>query len=172
MRALILVATIFITSISLASAQQPGEPPNSQTSTTTQPSGTSANAPVPVPEPSEKALAYYHSGIVLWIFSTLWGWLIPGLFLFTGFSARIRDWSRRIGGGWFLTIGVYFAIFVIITFLIDLPLSYYTGYVRQHAYGLSNQTIGKWIKDTLISLGLGIGFGFLTLWIPYLMLKR
>jgi len=51
-------------------------------------------------------------------------------------------------------------------------LSYYTGFVREHAYGLSNQTFNKWIGDSLKSLGVGIVFGVLLLWVPYLLLKR
>src|SRR5262245_50988792 len=65
-------------------AQQPTATPDSQ-----QTSSQSSTAPVPVPEPSEKALSYYRSGIVLWVVNILWGLLIPALFLFTGFSARV-----------------------------------------------------------------------------------
>ena len=48
--------------------------------------------PVPVPEPGEKAVSYYTSGNALWVVNQLWALLIPALFLFSGFSARIRDW--------------------------------------------------------------------------------
>src|SRR5581483_5483275 len=73
------------------------------------------SSPVPVPEPSEKALQYHRSGNWLWVFDNLWGWVIPLLFLFTGFSARLRNVARRIGRRWFFVIGVYFALFSIIT---------------------------------------------------------
>ena len=32
---------------------------------------------------------------------------------------------------------------------IDLPLDYYAGFVRPHAYGLSDQALGKWLGDAL-----------------------
>ncbi|MGH9843049.1 MAG: M48 family metallopeptidase [Blastocatellia bacterium] len=172
MRAPILLITIiFIFTLGApgALAQQPTATPDSAgASTATQQAGDY----VPVPEPTEKARAYHRGGIAWWIVTTLWGWLIPALFLFTGFSARIRDWARRIGRGWFFTIGIYFAIFSILSFLIDLPLSYYLGYVRQHDYGLSNQTLSKWLQDSVISLGIGILGGILFLWIPYLLLRK
>jgi len=167
MRALLLIASFCLFLAFTAYAQQPTATPDSQ-----QTSAQSPTAPVPVPEPSEKALSYYHSGIVLWIVNVLWGLLIPALFLFTGFSARIRDWARRIGKWWFFVIGVYFTIFLVINFVIDLPLSYYQGFARQHAYGLSNQTFGKWFGDEIKGLLLGIVVGFLFLWIPYLLLKK
>src|SRR5262249_8343112 len=125
------------------------------------------SGPVPVPEPSEKALAYYHSGIVLWVVNTILGLAIPLLFLFTGLSARIRNWARHLGRKWFFAIGIYFLFFSVISFLIDLPLSYYEGFLRQHAYDLSNQTLAKWLGDEIKTLVLGIGGGFLFLWVPY-----
>lgn len=130
------------------------------------------NGPVPVPVPSEKAIDYYNSGNVLWVVDILWGILIPALFLFTGFSAKIRDWAQKIGKRWFLVIGVYFVIFSALTFLIGLPLSYYEEFVRQHAYDLSNQTFGKWVGDSFKSLMVGSIIGFLFLWLPYLALKK
>jgi Zn-dependent protease with chaperone function len=167
MRALLLTVSFCLLLTSAAPAQQPTATPDSQ-----QASAQSSTAPVPVPEPSEKAVSYYRSGVLLWIVNVVWGLLIPALFLFTGFSARIRDWAKRIGRWWYFIIGVYFAIFLIINFAIDLPLSYYQGYVRQHAYGLSNQTLGKWFGDEIKGLLIGIVFGFLFLWIPYLLLKK
>ena len=128
--------------------------------------------PVAVPEPSDQAMRYYRSGNLLWIVNALWGLLIPVLFLFTGFSAMIRGWAQLLGRKWFFVIAVYITLFLLITFVIDLPLAYYQGFVRQHAYGLSNQTFEKWIGDAVKSLAVGIVMGALFLWIPYLLLKR
>lgn len=131
-----------------------------------------ALGPVAVPTPSEKAMRYYRSGNVLWFVNLFWGLLIPALFLFTGFSAKIRDWAQRLGRKWFLVIGLYLIIFTLINFLIDFPLSYYQGFVRQHSYELSNQTFGKWFGDEIKSLLVGLIGGVLFLWVPYLLLKK
>ncbi|RPH63518.1 MAG: M48 family peptidase [Acidobacteria bacterium] len=127
---------------------------------------------VPVPEPTEKALAYHRSGNVLWVINTLWGLVIPALFLVSGLSARIRTWARALGKKWFFVIGLYFVIFSFFNFVIDLPLSYYQGFVRQHAYGLSNQTFAKWASDQLTGLMVALVIGVLFLWVPYLLLKE
>ena len=139
-----------------------------------QPAGISEadETPVPVPEPSEKAMSYYKSGNMLWIVNQVWSLLIPALFLFTGFSAKIRSWAQRAGRKWFYTIGIYFIIFSALNYLIDLPLSYYQGFVREHAYGLSNQTIGKWWADSLKGLMVGMILGILFLWVVYLFLEK
>jgi STE24 endopeptidase len=128
--------------------------------------------PVPVPEASQKALRYYHSGNIIWGISTVSGLIIPALFLFTGFSARLRSLASRLGRGWFLTVGFYFIFFALISYLIDFPISYYSGFVREHAYELSNQSFAKWFGDSLKALGVGMVLGFLTLWIPYWLLRR
>lgn len=127
--------------------------------------------PVAVPEPSEQALRYARSGDRLWLFEQAWALLVPGVILFTGFSSKLRDAARRIGRNWFFTIVVYFALFVFITFVIGLPLSYYTEFARPHAYGLSNQTFGKWFGDELKGLMVGLIMGGLLLWVPYWLVK-
>ena len=127
---------------------------------------------VPVPQPSEKALRYYRSGNVLWVINTAWSLAMLALLLWTGFSARLRDLSRRIGRSWFFTTAVYGVLFTLVTFVLGLPLAWYGGFVRQHAYGLSTQTAAKWWSDQLIALALGCVFLALTLWFPYLLLRK
>ena len=43
--------------------------------------------------------------------------------------------------------------------LVSLPLSFYSGYVVEHQFGLSTQTVGKWVKNWLKRNGLTIAFG-------------
>ena len=43
------------------------------------------------------------------------------------------------------------------TYLLELPLRYYSGYVRLHEYGLSRQSFGKWFGDSLLSLTVETG---------------
>lgn len=135
------------------------------------PTSQAPTEPVPVPEPSEKALSYYHSGNLLWIVGSVWGLLVPALFLFSGLSARIRSWAKRLGRKWFFVVGIYFTIFSLISFVASLPLNYYEDFVREHAYGLSNQSLGKWFGDALKGLLVIVVTGFLVLWVPYLLLR-
>lgn len=135
-------------------------------------SASGPSQPVPVPQPSEKAMRYYRSGNLLWFVDNLFGLAVIALLLFTGFSARLRDVARKAGRNNFLTIAVYAILFTVVTFVIGLPLSWYEGFVRQHAYGLSSQTAGKWWSDQLISLGIGGLFLALILALVYLLLRK
>ena len=130
------------------------------------------SGPVPVPAASEQAMRYYRSGNRVWLVDTLLSLLVPALFLFTGWSARIRDLARRVGRKWFFTVALYVVLFSLASFVIGLPWAYYTEFVRQHAYGLSNQTLDKWVSDTLKSLLIGLLMGALFTWVPFLLLKK
>ncbi|HEY0787685.1 MAG TPA: M48 family metallopeptidase [Thermoanaerobaculia bacterium] len=130
------------------------------------------NAPVPVPEPTEKALRYYRTGNLWWAAGIVWGLVVPLFFLFSGLSATLRDWARAAGKKWFFVIAIYGILFTAISWVIDLPLSYYLGYVRQHAYDLSNQTIAKWWSDQFKGLMVSLIITPLVLWVPYLLLKK
>jgi Zn-dependent protease with chaperone function len=133
--------------------------------------GAAGSGPVPVPELSDKARRYYRSGNWLWLFNWLWRLGLPAILLFSGLSAKIRDVAQKTGRYWFFTIGIYFALFTLIVFVVELPLSYYQSFARPHAYDLSNQTLGKWFGDSLKGLMLSIASGFLLLWIPYGLLR-
>jgi hypothetical protein len=131
-----------------------------------------ATETVAVPDPSELAIRYHRSGNVLWAVETALSLLIPAVLLFTGFSARIRTLAQRIGRRWFMVVALYALIFTLVTALLTLPVAYYDGFLRQHAYGLSNQSLGRWLSEWLKGVAVsGIGVS-LVLWIPYLLLKK
>ncbi len=171
MRAWLGTVVVLILCSTVVSARQ-SPPPAGQPPATGQQASTVDDAPVPVPEPSEKAMARYRSGVALWLLDMAWGVILPAAILLTGFSARMRTWATRVSRKRVLTIAIYFAIFSIVTYVIDLPRAYYEEFVREHAYGLSNQTFSKWLGDSLKSLAVGTVMGALFLWVPYLLIRR
>jgi Zn-dependent protease with chaperone function len=132
-----------------------------------------SEAPVEVPPPSEKALRYHGGGNVIWAVDQLLAVALPALLLFTGLSARLRTLAAAVGRGRFYpTLVVYMTLLSLLLFVVQLPLSYYVGFAREHAYGLSTQRFGKWMGDQLKGVVLGIVVGALVLWVPYLLLAR
>lgn len=134
--------------------------------------GEAGRPPVPVPEASELAMSYYRSGMVWWGIQSVWGFVVLGAILWSGASAWLRTHAQRIGRKWFFTLALYAAGFTVATWLIDMPLCYLYGYAREHAYGLSNQTLGKWFGDSLTSLGVSVIMTSLVVWVPYLLLRK
>jgi STE24 endopeptidase len=129
-------------------------------------------ARVAVPPATPTALRYYTSGNRLWVLDQVVSIALLAAILFTGLSAKLRSLAQRIGRRWFFTIVVYFALFTVLTFLITLPLTYYEEFVRQHEYGLSNQTLQKWWTDSLTAVAVTCVAGGLFLWVPYLLLRK
>src|SRR5262245_34671030 len=146
----------------------------SATAAQTQPSppAISEATPVAVPPATPQAMRYYTSGNWLWALDQVVGIALLAAILFSGASARLRTWAQLIGRKWFFSIAVYFALFTIVTFIVTLPLTYYEEFVRQHEYGLSNQTLQKWWTDSLTGLAVTCVAGAVFLWVPYLLLRK
>jgi STE24 endopeptidase len=129
-------------------------------------------AQVLVPEATEQAMRYYNTGNILWIVQQAWAFIIPLLFLITGFTGKLQTFSKKWGRKWFFTILIYLVFFIALTQLLSLPLDYYSDFLRQHSYGLSSQTLGRWFEtygiSTLVTLISAAAF----LWIFYLLLKK
>lgn len=133
---------------------------------------TATTAEVAVPEPSALALSYHRSGNLLWAGATTLDLLLPAALLFTGLSARVRGIAARVvrGRRW-ATIALYGIAYVLIQAAVFLPLSWYAGFVRQHAYGLSTETAGAWLGDWAKAVAVSAVFVALLLWIPYKLLR-
>lgn len=134
--------------------------------------GPGPTVPVPIPEPSAKAVRFYQTGIVVWWVNRAWDIGVPLLILATGLSARIRSLAAGRGRPWLVTIGLYAVGFLAVRFLFDLPLRYYSGFLRLHEYGLSVQTFGRWLGDSLKGLAVEMVAAVLFLGVPYLIIAR
>lgn len=62
-----------------------------------------------------------------------------------------------------LIVPLYVFLLLTIMNLAKLPLSFYSGYIFEHKYGLSNYTIRGWFRDYLKRLLVGYVIGIITL---------
>jgi STE24 endopeptidase len=128
--------------------------------------------PVPVPIPSPKAIAFYRTGIPLWFLGRALSLAIPLVILGSGLSSRIRRFASSKGRSWVVTIAIYAVLFLSLEFLLNLPYRYYMGFVRLHEYGLSVQSSGRWLADSLKGLAVEMVGAVLFLWVPYFLMAR
>ena len=98
--------------------------------------------------------AYFSGGTWLQLLDLLWALGIAGLLLFTGLSARLRDWAEERTRSRAVQVMLYGAGYVAAVTLLELPLTLYEGFFREHAYGLSNQSLLDWSGDLGISVAL------------------
>jgi STE24 endopeptidase len=127
---------------------------------------------VAVPEATAEAMRFYKSGNILWAISQGWSFIVPLLFLLTGFSAGLAKLSQKWGRNWFFTLCLYLIFFIPIYTLLNLPLDFYAGYVRAHEYGLSSQSLGRWFNHFGKNFIVVLVSSLLFVWIFYLLLKK
>jgi STE24 endopeptidase len=63
--------------------------------------------------------------------------------------------------------GVYQLVSTALTF----PLSYYVGFVREHAFGLATQNFSEWFGEYLMGAGIGLVLGSIFIAVLYLIIR-
>ena len=98
---------------------------------------------------------------ILYFAGFLYSIVVLILVLATKTSARLRGVASRITTRPFLTAAVYVALLTLVTALLELPLTFYAGYVVPHQFNLSNQNVGAWLTDEIKGLGISLLIGSL-----------
>jgi STE24 endopeptidase len=96
--------------------------------------------------------AYFEGGYWLLLWQLLVTFLIAGILYRTGVAVKLRDVAERVFKRRFLQALLFIAMLSVMLWLINLPWDFYTGFIREHEYGLSNQTVGSWFGDSLKGL--------------------
>src|SRR5262245_35532805 len=91
--------------------------------------------------------------------------------LLSGSSIRIRQFAETLSSFEWISIAVYTLIITAIFKLIDLPLSFYSGHLLEHRFGLSRQSFASWIKDQLKALALGTALSLAAVEVMYWLLS-
>ena len=105
---------------------------------------------VAVPVPSEQAVRFYEGGLFWWSVTVVWSWGVPILVLFSGLSGRLGRITERFGKKQVFVTILFVVGYFLFRFALYLPLHYWTGFVRMHEYGLSNQTLGRWLHTRIV----------------------
>jgi STE24 endopeptidase len=116
--------------------------------------------------------AYFEGGY--WL--QLWDFLLLvavnlGL-LATGLSRRMRDLAERLTRFHPLQTLAYWTQYLLLTTAVLAPMTIYEGFLREHQYGLSNQTFGAWLGDSGKSLGVALVLGGLMVTALYGVVRR
>ena len=116
--------------------------------------------------------AYFEGGYWLILVGFLETVGLSLLLLHTGASAAMRERARRVSRVRFVQSAVYWLQYLGAMTLLGFPITVYTDFVREHAYGLSNMTFGAWIGDQAKGLGVGLLFGALLVPVLYAVVSR
>jgi STE24 endopeptidase len=124
------------------------------------------------PEQRARSDAYFEGGYWLQLWGFLYGAAVAILLLATRLSARMRDLAVRITRVTVLQTVLYWVQYLVATTLLSFPLTVYTGFVREHKYGLATQTFGPWLGDQAKGLAIGAVLGALSLMAIYAVIRR
>src|SRR5262245_7586739 len=91
--------------------------------------------------------AYRRERVAIALGYPLIGIAVPLLLLFTGVAQRIRDLANaRAKGRWARAL-IFFTLCSMVSTVVMLPLDWYSGWMLEHRFSLSNQTLGAWLLD-------------------------
>jgi STE24 endopeptidase len=170
----ILSGLVLLALAGAAAAQAPAAPPASpggETARFDPQAATDAYMATLSPEKRARSDAYFEGGYWLTLWEFLYGLGVAWLLLGTRLSARMRDFAERLTRFRPLQTFLYAFQYLLATAVLSLPLGIYTGFFREHQYGMSTQTLAAWMGDWLKVLGLVLVFGGIALTVLYGVLR-
>src|SRR5579862_3223698 len=163
----ILCGALFVT-VGTAAAQKDLRPaPLTPVTVQTLPAHKQAARPLPTFDPQKATNAYlarvsgeararsdsyFEGGYVLILVDGLYAVGVAALLLWSGFSARMRSVAQSITRSRFWQVPLYVGMFILVTTVLTFPLTVYEQFLREHAYGLSNQNFVQWFRDFAVAL--------------------
>lgn len=123
------------------------------------------------PQKQERAKEYARIRRRLWLVDTLFSGLYILAWLFLGWSISVRDWLATVVANDWLLVASYMVVFGGAYSLLNLPLSYYSGFILPHRFGQSNQSFKDWVVDQFKGFAIGAPIGLLMLELMYLALR-
>lgn len=124
------------------------------------------------PEQRAKSDAYFEGGYWLQLWGLLYGFAVAAILLGSGLSRRMRDFAERRSRRPWLQALIYGLQWVVVAFVLGLPLAIYQGFVREHQYGLATQDFGAWFGDQLKGLAVSLVLAPLVLAALYAGVRR
>jgi STE24 endopeptidase len=123
------------------------------------------------PERQIQAKQYARIRRRLWLVDNAFSAIYAFAWLFLGWAISLREWLKGFTANEWILVPLFVAVFGGIYFLVNLPLSYYSGFVLPHRFGQSNQTIKDWIIDQLKGMAVGVPISLILLELLYLALR-
>lgn len=124
------------------------------------------------PDVVARSNAYFEGGYWLQLWNFLLGLLIAGVLLAGRRAARVRDWAQRVGRKAFLRDALVGGVLSVAAWGLSLPLTFYQGQVREHAYGMATQTFVPWFGEQLVGLAVSTVLGALAVGVLYAVIRR
>lgn len=122
-------------------------------------------------ERQERAKAYARISRRLMLASWVWSAIYAILWLVMGWAEGLKTLLTGFTGNQWLLLAAFAGVFAGISAIIEMPLSFYSGFVLPHRYEMSNQSAEDWIVDQVKGVLVGAPIGLVVLELIYLFLR-
>jgi STE24 endopeptidase len=116
--------------------------------------------------------SYFEGGYWIPLWATLVSVGAAWAMLHFGWSAAWRGWAERLTNRRWLQPALYAVPFVLASAVIGLPWALYAEYYREKQYGLMNLSLGGWLGERAIVLGISVLMTALLLGIVFAVIRR
>lgn len=127
----------------------------------------------------DKATRYHRLKRTTEIASLAWSVVLLTVLILTSGSIALREiaeataaWIAPAIAGPAVAVIVYVVLLMLVNELGSLPLGFYSGFVVERRYGLSNQTLRGWVVDEVKGLGVGLIVGGFAASVIYFLIRR
>ena len=121
----------------------------------------------------DKATRYHRLGRRARMLSTVWSATILVVLLMSGASVALREVIADLTGPDPLTVVSVYVLTVSLLFeMATFPFSVYQGFMLERRYGLSTESIGRWLADHAKAILLGLAFAELAAVLVYFALRQ
>ncbi len=114
----------------------------------------------------DKASRYHRLKRQVSVLSLLWGVVFLGGLIATGWSGLLRNGANavaeRIGpvsSHSTITVLAYVVLLSLLNEIVSLPLGFYSGFLLERRYDLSNETLRAWAVDQAKAFGISLILG-------------
>jgi STE24 endopeptidase len=126
----------------------------------------------------DKATRYHRLKRRASLAALTWTALALAVLLASGASAALGAAAARLArlvpGPWdgSLVVVLYVTALSLVHEAGSLPIAWYSGFLIERRYGLSNESIGEWLRDRAQSFAIGLALGAAAASVMYLFIRR
>ena len=124
------------------------------------------------PPQRAKAIAYSDARYAIYFTDVALSLLIFFLFWQNRFGVALRDLARRASPRLSLQCLIAVSLLLAAAGLIEFPLDFYSGFIIEHRFGLSTESMGVWLADWTKGFFLTLIAAVFVTWVFYAIVRR
>ncbi|MDE3057269.1 MAG: M48 family metallopeptidase [Bacteroidota bacterium] len=122
--------------------------------------------------PLPEAKRYNKTKLAVSLVETILSFAVILFVLLSGYSTRLERFSFSMATSPYIALLIFAAALGLITGIVSFPLGFYSGFILEHKYQLSNQTLRQWLWEHVKALLVSIPIAMPLLLVFYFFLRE